>query len=229
MRAVLFDKDGTLFDFQTTWGGWASDLMADYARGDAAVLARLDAAFGIDVTARRFRRGSPFVAGTEAEGLAILKQVLPDWAEDELVAVRRSAQARARPVPVGDVAACLDAVAAFGCALAVVTNDNETDARAQLADLGVLDRFGTVIGYDSGFGSKPAPGMCLGAATALGVAPAACVMVGDSTHDLHAGRAAGMACVGVLTGVATREDLAPHADVVLDDIHGLPAWLAASL
>jgi phosphoglycolate phosphatase-like HAD superfamily hydrolase len=31
--------------------------------------------------------------------------------------------------------------------------------------------------------------------------------------------------VGVLTGLERREDLAPHADVVLDDIAGLPGWL----
>jgi phosphoglycolate phosphatase len=52
-------------------------------------------------------------------------------------------------------------------------------------------------------------------------------MVGDSTHDLQAGRAAGMRCVGVLTGMAPRDVLAPHADVVLENIGALPDWLAA--
>ncbi|EPX85444.1 HAD-superfamily hydrolase, subfamily IA, variant 1 family protein [Salipiger mucosus DSM 16094] len=50
-------------------------------------------------------------------------------------------------------------------------------------------------------------------------------MVGDSTHDLIAGRAAGMQCVGVLTGPAAAEDLASQADVVLPDIGHLPGWL----
>jgi len=53
------------------------------------------------------------------------------------------------------------------------------------------------------------------------------VMVGDSTHDLIAGRAAGMACVGVLTGTAVEGDLAPFADAVLPDIGHLPGWLIA--
>ena len=52
-------------------------------------------------------------------------------------------------------------------------------------------------------------------------------MVGDSAHDLIAGRAAGMQCVGVLTGTATRADLAPLADVVLPDIGHIPDWLTA--
>ena len=60
---------------------------------------------------------------------------------------------------------------------------------------------------------------------ATGIPPAACAMIGDSTHDLDSGRAAGMVTVAVLTGVATRADLTPHADVVLAR-HRRPARLA---
>ena len=52
-------------------------------------------------------------------------------------------------------------------------------------------------------------------------------MVGDSRHDLIAGRAAGMQTVGVLTGMAELADLAPFADVVLPDIGHLPLWLTS--
>jgi phosphoglycolate phosphatase len=51
------------------------------------------------------------------------------------------------------------------------------------------------------------------------------VMVGDSLHDLVAGRAAGMQTVGVLTGPACRAELAPCADAVLPDIGHLTEWL----
>ena len=50
-------------------------------------------------------------------------------------------------------------------------------------------------------------------------------MIGDSAHDLASGRAAGMPTVAVLTGPASRDDLAPHADVVLADIAPFPAGL----
>jgi phosphoglycolate phosphatase len=52
-------------------------------------------------------------------------------------------------------------------------------------------------------------------------------MVGDSRHDLTAGRAAGMRTIGVLTGLATAQDLAGDATAVLDHIGHLPAWLDA--
>ena len=51
-------------------------------------------------------------------------------------------------------------------------------------------------------------------------------MVGDSTHDLIAGSAAGVGLrVGVLTGPATVDDLEDYADIVLSDISLLPAYL----
>ena len=53
-------------------------------------------------------------------------------------------------------------------------------------------------------------------------------MVGDSTHDLIAGRAARMHTIGVLTGLAPRSELAPYADVILPDISHIPAHLGLS-
>ena len=44
---------------------------------------------------------------------------------------------------------------------------------------------------------------------------------------VDAGRAAGMKCVAVLTGIAEAAELAPHADVVLPDISHLGAWIDA--
>ena len=72
---------------------------------------------------------------------------------------------------------------------------------------------------------KPMPEPLLAFCDAIGVAPNRAIMVGDSTHDLIAGRLAGMGTVGVLTGMADAGTLAPHADVVLPDIGHLTGWL----
>jgi phosphoglycolate phosphatase len=69
--------------------------------------------------------------------------------------------------------------------------------------------------------------MCLAFAAFTGLDPAEVLMVGDSRHDLEAGRAAGMRPIAVLTGIARAADLAPHAEAVLPDIGALPAWLDA--
>jgi phosphoglycolate phosphatase len=89
----------------------------------------------------------------------------------------------------------------------------------------VLDLFDFVAGCDSGWGGKPAPGQLLAFAERVGVNPLRSVMVGDSLHDLHAGRDAGMKRAAVLTGIAAADELAPHADVVLPDISHLAAWI----
>ena len=119
----------------------------------------------------------------------------------------------------------LSRLRAAGLALGVATNDAEHSARSHLAAVGVEPLFDFVAGSDSGHGAKPAPGPLLAFARAARLDPRQVVMVGDSAHDLHAGRAAGMACVAVLTGLATHDDLAPLADAVLPDIGHLPAWL----
>jgi phosphoglycolate phosphatase len=122
----------------------------------------------------------------------------------------------------------LQELRAGGLALGVATNDAASSARAHLAAEDIADLFDHVLGYDSGFTPKPAPDMLLGFARQLDIAPRDVLMVGDSTHDLQAGRAAGMRTIGVLTGIAPRDVLAPQADMVLPDIGHLPRVLAAS-
>ncbi|MEC8197391.1 MAG: HAD-IA family hydrolase, partial [Pseudomonadota bacterium] len=78
-----------------------------------------------------------------------------------------------------------------------------------------------------GFGAKPDPGPLLAFAEHTNLSPARVAMVGDSTHDLIAGRRAGMQTVAVLTGVAIEAELAPHADVVLPNIGHIPTWVGA--
>ena len=116
-------------------------------------------------------------------------------------------------------------MAARGLHLGVATNDSEHAARAHLRTAGIHDRFAFIAGADSGHGGKPDPGMCLAFAAAVGIAPGQVLMVGDSLHDLHAGRAAGMRTLGVLTGMANAAELAPHADLVLPDIGALSGVL----
>lgn len=67
--------------------------------------------------------------------------------------------------------------------------------------------------------------MLLAFARHCNLTPAQVLMVGDSRHDLIAGRAAGMATLAVLTGVAGAADLADLADAVRPDIGHIPELL----
>jgi phosphoglycolate phosphatase len=222
---LLFDKDGTLFDFRVSWGSWAQGFLVQIAQ-DAAHARRLGQAIGFDLETGSFAPDSPVIAATAADIAAALVVELPGVTVAELTD-RIDASAGQSPmseaVPLRPL---LSTLRERGLRLGVATNDSEAPARQHLAHHGITDCFDFIAGYDSGHGAKPGPGMCLAFARALGLDPARVAMVGDSKHDLEAGRAAGMRVVAVLTGVAKREDLAPHADVVLADIGAIPDWLS---
>ena len=225
--AILFDKDGTLFDFHATWSTWAGQVIRDLAGGEAQAMARIAEAAHYDLEGARFLPTSPIIAGTNREAAECIAAALPGQDVDEIETHLMLSAADAPLAPAVPLVPYLDGLRERGLWLGVVTNDTEYGARAHLSASGVLERFDFIAGFDSGHGAKPAPGPLLAFARAVSVAPSRVVIVGDSTHDLIAGRAAGMACVGVLTGTAIEGDLAPFADAVLPDIGHLPGWLAA--
>lgn len=224
MDAAIFDKDGTLFDFRATWGGWtarAIDHLADHG-ADRALLARR---LGYDVAAGVFAKDSPVIASTTPELVDIMHGFVPRMGKGQLLDSLSELSEAAPQAPAVPLRPVFEALKARGLKLGLATNDTEAPARAHLAGAGVLDLFDFVAGCDSGWGGKPAPGQLLAFAQRVGVDPARSVMVGDSLHDLHAGRDAGMKRAAVLTGIAEAGELAPHADVVLPDISHLAAWI----
>lgn len=227
LQAILFDKDGTLIDFQKSWGPAMARVIDDLAPDAARAQALADAVL-FDRATLRFPNASPFVAGTTAD-------IAPGWARllgrdatgfaAELDA-RLCRAVEASISPIGAAERTLSRLKAMGLRLGVATNDAEAPARAQTGWIGLAPLLDFVAGYDSGHGAKPGPGMVLAFASAVGVAPGAVALVGDSRHDLEAARAAGALAVAVLSGPAVRADLADLADYVLDDIAALPDWAA---
>ena len=129
-------------------------------------------------------------------------------------------------VPIGKPLDILSELATRGYRLGIATNDIEAAALQQAELLGLLPHLDFVVGQDSGHGAKPAPGMVTGFARHVGVEPEHVALVGDSTHDLHAARAAGAIGIAVLSGPATRDELTPHADYVIESIADLPELVA---
>jgi len=227
ISGLLFDKDGTLFDFEATWGVWAHGRVLTLAEGDVGRAAALGEVIGYDYVGARFARDSIVIAGTVTEVAARLLPHLPGRELNDLV-VEFNAAARDVPqVPAVPLPQCLGDLRGRGLRLGIATNDAESSAWAHLRKAGVEEMFDYVAGYDSGYGAKPGPGPLNAFALKMGLAPDAVAMIGDSLHDMAAARAAGMRAVGVLTGPAMREDLAPAADVVLADIGELADWLDA--
>lgn len=227
IRAVLFDKDGTLFDFNATWSAWSRRLLLDLAGGAEAQARSLGEVIGYDLGTGAFAPGSPVIAHTPDEIAEVLLPHLPGMAPAALVARMNALAATATMVPAVPLQPLLAGLRAAGLRIGLATNDAEAPARAHLEQVGIAALFDFVAGFDSGHGTKPGPGPLLAFAASVALRPAEVAMVGDSRHDLVAGRAAGMRTVGVLTGPAAAVELAPLADVVLPDIGHLPDWLAS--
>jgi phosphoglycolate phosphatase len=225
VQALIFDKDGTLFDFTLTWGAWVMGVLPVIAP-DATCHGDLLHVLGYDPAIGRFAKSSPVIGCTTPEIAALIQPLVPHFSPDALNEVLNEAAARAPLQPAVDLPATLGGLRAQGLRLGLATNDTEAPARAHLTRAGVLTMFDFVVGCDSGWGGKPAPGQLLAFAGSIATPPSAIAMVGDSLHDLHAARAAGMLAIGVLTGVAEEGDLAPHADVVLPNIGHIAGWLA---
>lgn len=224
---LIFDKDGTLFDYHATWSVAMGDLMVNLAQGDEHLRQRMADVMDFDLAAGRFRPTSPIIACTNREAAEVMARALPHWDVDALEIHLEDFAMDAPLAPAVPLPPLMQRFKGMGLRLAVMTNDSERGARANLRHAGVHGDFDMIVGFDSGHGAKPFPDPLLAIASRIGIRPDRCAMVGDSTHDLIAGRAAGMPTIAVLTGVAEAEELHPYADVVLPDIGEIPAWLEA--
>ena len=117
-------------------------------------------------------------------------------------------------------------LAAQGAKLAVATGKSRVGLNRALAATGLADVFDATRCADETF-SKPHPAMLLEIMRELDVDPAGAVMVGDTSHDLHMARNAGIHGVGVTYGAHAREELAscgPQA--LVGSVRELDAWLS---
>ena len=222
---VLFDKDGTLISFEGTWGPATLAVMKALARGDADLLRAQGEMLHFSIEQARFLPSSPVIAGSPQSYNGLWGEALGRTDLDALkLEIERlnAAESLKSLTPIGKPIETLKALAAMRLRLGVATNDSEASARRQIEALGLSATLEFVVGYDSGHGSKPDPGMILAFARHLDVEPARIAMVGDTLHDLHSAHAAGALAIAVLSGPAGRAVLSPHADYVVEDIAALP-------
>lgn len=228
LRAILFDKDGTLIDFHKSWAPVLRASALDAAHGDVALAERLlikggmNPRTGITAPDTLFASGhtgeiaASFIKGGAAYDHAALITLL----DAHFIAAADHA------VPVTDLADFFSALRGDGFQIGIASSDSEEAIWRMLARFGASALVDFVAGYDSGHGVKPGPGMALGFCATIGASTAEIAVVGDNLHDLRMGRAAEAGLVvGVLSGTGSPERLQAEADVVLPSIIALPEYL----
>jgi HAD superfamily hydrolase (TIGR01509 family) len=207
IRGVLFDLDGTLADTEPLqWEAYRRVLrpfgveigMEEYRRRWIAVEGGAEyacAAYRLPIDAAELRRRKTF-----AYRALIAAGVAPRPGA-------RQALERLRPQ----------------CRLAVATNSVRTEVAVVLGHLGLADLLDAVVVREDYAAPKPAPDAYRAAARALGLDPAACVVIEDTTRGVQAGLAAGCTVVALATELTFDNDFTGAARRVttLDEV-GLP-------
>ncbi|HUR96123.1 MAG TPA: HAD-IA family hydrolase [Gemmatimonadales bacterium] len=92
-------------------------------------------------------------------------------------------------------------------ALATSSDDRHLDATLRSARIDLREIADEVVTKSEAPSSKPDPDLVQAAVAALGLDPAQCAMVGDTTYDAEACRSAGVICLGVSSGGTGADDL----------------------
>ncbi|MBN2224746.1 MAG: HAD-IA family hydrolase [Deltaproteobacteria bacterium] len=108
---------------------------------------------------------------------------------------------------------------------AIVTNKLKSMAERVVIGLGIADKIDLIVGADTAKSMKPNPEPIIFALDRFGVDPSRTVMVGDTTDDIMAAKAAGVIACGVTYGFGTRQDLVDAgAEIIIENIADLPAY-----
>jgi phosphoglycolate phosphatase len=212
IRGLLFDKDGTLLDYEASWPPINREAGLLAAEGDAALAARLLRAGGAEPDTGIAMADSLLAAGSTVELASAWRAAGSPIPEARLVAALDVLfqSAVSRMVPVCDLAALFAGLRRRDLTLGIASSDSAAAVDATALHFGLAPHIAFACGYDSGHGVKPGPGMVLGFCRATGLDPSEVAVIGDNGHDMEMGHAAGVGLrIAVLTGTGTRETLTP--------------------
>jgi phosphoglycolate phosphatase len=229
-QGIVFDKDGTLLDFNKTWLPIYKIAALKISDNDIRLADELLSQHGFNPDIQRFKGGSLLAAGNNLE-------IAEAWAKqcdkvdqtekfsDELNQIFQE-QGSIQSTAVHQLSPTLETLKSMGLVLGVATADSYQGILNTLSAFNVLEQFDFLAGFDSGYGVKPGGGMVEAFCRKTEISPEKTIVIGDNSHDIEMGRnaRAGL-CVGVLTGTSNRTELESIADLVLHDISELPAYL----
>ena len=218
--AILFDLDGTLLDTAGDIALALSRAFADHghpAPPPAAVRRMIGKGAPVLVERAVAAQGLDLAPAGQA---ALLERFFHHYGR-----LQELDECAAQPYPGAREA--LVALHAAGLPLGVVTNKYHRFATGLLQRLDLAGYLRVVVGGDTCERRKPDPMPLLHACAQLGVAPSTALMVGDSSNDVDAARAAGMPVVLVPYGYTEGQDprLWP-CDHLVDSLADLPGLIA---
>jgi phosphoglycolate phosphatase len=228
-QAIIFDKDGTLIDFNAMWGNWTLHL-ADRLQASIELDVRqaLYECYGYDMAHRKILPDGKLTCTPMWRLRELMVEILASFGIPAAEASCAVAKAWHVPDPVTLAKPFTDLQKLFlnihklGIKIAIATTDDSDPTCTMLEAFGVKDFVTTMVCADDGIPAKPAPDMVTTICQRMNVHPCDVMVVGDTVADLQMARSAGAGYViGVLSGVGSLSNLTPLADILIDTIDTL--------
>ena len=231
-QAIIFDKDGTLIDFDAMWGGWAVYLAEQLHRVSGLdVHETLCTAMGYDDKNKKVLAHGKLAATPMHLLYRLTIEVMQSLGLSASEAERVVEMGWCIPDPVilakqfTDTRALFSQLHSMGIKIGIATTDDRAPTQAMIEAFDIEEYIATMVCADDGIKAKPAPDMVLTICDKMKVDPSKVMVIGDTTADLKMARAAGAGLVvGVLSGVSSARDLVEYADVLIESVDEMHAY-----
>lgn len=239
IKAIIFDKDGTLLDFDAFWVTVCvkaiEDVLMQFGKQDVPV-EKILAALGV-------HKGVTDINGVLCKGTyQQIGQIVYDFLRSygcstscEAVttavtdAFNKNADAGEIKPTCPNLAQVLTVLKKRNIRLAVVTTDNEEITEKCLKALGIYGLFDRIYTDDGETPTKPDPYCALDFLKLTGLEKDNLLMVGDTMTDMVFAKNAGISAVGIAKSDANRQLLMPHASEVISDMTSLLDMLGSGV
>ena len=236
IRGILFDKDGTLLDFNSMWIPIAIGLTREVIKElEISSIKDINSKLlnSIGVTHGIINPSGVLSVGTVEDikvcfaSTLVKEKVSSNKIEhlEILVAdnMKRLIKENAYLIkPIGDLPKLFDRLKKKNIILGLATSDTFESAKFCLKQLGVFDYFSFIGGDDGILKSKPHPDLLNEFCFICGLEPEEIAVVGDTPVDLELARngRAGMA-IAVLSGTNKEADFPKKADIIIPSVECL--------
>ncbi|MGB1360561.1 MAG: HAD family hydrolase [Alphaproteobacteria bacterium] len=222
IKGVLFDKNGTLINFDKTWFPIYNTVASEMAKGDMEKVIPMLSAIGIDYDDEICTAGSLSTIGDAFMIMQVWGDILGDNNHYEMEQYFNSRASQLLPetlVEITNTRNVFEQLKDMDIAVGIATCSSTAvlDASLDTMELGDDNEI-FKCAYDSGYGQKPERGMVDGFADFNHIDNDQVMVVGDNLSDMAmALNADAGACVGVLSGNGNTDDLV-DANCIVDTI-----------
>lgn len=231
-QAIIFDKDGTLIDFDAMWGGWVIYL-AEQLNQVSGINVRepMCLAMGYDDKNKKVLAHGKLAMTSMSQLYRLTVEVMQSLGLNENDAKQSVEKIWCIPNPVllakplTDIRMLFSKLDNENIKIAIATADDRAPTQAMIEAFDIEEYISSMVCGDDGVTVKPAPDMVLEICKQINVDVSKTMVIGDTIADLKMARAAGAGLVvGVLSGVSSAKDLAPFADVLIESVDELHAY-----